>query len=129
MCMYYNCFYLLVPLPMTIVSVLNDQIVGQSLTLECSVFTVRGIKSTVDVIWKSENLELKSSENINSSTANNSLLYTDTYTISQLSTSDEDKTYQCDVLINTWSPVAGSDNVTLNVTGKKHKYIYIYKYM
>ena len=109
---------------MILLSVLNDQTVGQSLTLECSVLTVRGIRSTVDVIWKRDNLELESSGNINSSTANNSLLYTDTYTISQLSTSDEDKTFQCDVFINTLSPVTGYDNVTLNVTGKKNTQVH-----
>ena len=29
----------------------DTQIVGQSLTLECSVITVRGIVSSVDLIW------------------------------------------------------------------------------
>lgn len=101
-------------------SVLNDQTVGQTVTLECSIFTVKGIRSTVDVIWRRDDLELDRSRNINSSTTNNSVLFTDTYTISQLSTADEDATYQCYVLINTLSPVTVYDNVTLNVTGKEN---------
>ena len=105
---------------MITLSVLNDQTVGQSVTLECSIFTARGIRSTVGIIWRRDNLELERSdhESINSSTTNNSMLFTDTYTISQLSTADEDATYQCYVLINTLSPVTGYDSVTLNVTGK-----------
>ena len=105
-------------------SVLNDQTVGQSLTLECSIFTVRGIRSTIGVIWRRDGLELERSENINSITTNNSMLFTDTYTISQLSTADEDATYQCYVLINTLSPVTGYDSVTLNVTGKKNAQVH-----
>ena len=118
--MHYHFFILTVPLPLIILSVPNDQTVGESVTLECSIFTVRGIKSTVDVKWRSDDIELERSINIKLNTTNNSMLFKDTYTISQLSTADEDKTYQCEVSINTLSPVTGYDNVTLNVTGKKN---------
>lgn len=102
-------------------SVLNNQTVGQSLTLECSVFTVRGVNSKVDILWSSDGLNLRSNESIGVSTiTNNSMQYMDTYTISQLSTADERKTYQCDVLINAMSPITAYDNVTLNVTGKNN---------
>ena len=110
---------------MITLSVLNDQTVGQSVTLECSIFTARGIRSTVGIIWRRHNLELERSESINSSATNNSRIFTDTYTISQLSTADEDATYQCYVLINTLSPVTGYDSVTLNVTGKNNTQVYV----
>ena len=98
--------------------------VGQMLTLECSVFTVRGVNSNIDVIWQSDDLELGYSENISvNTTTNNSLLYIDIYTISQLSTADEGKTYQCYVLIDAISPIAAYNNVTLNITGKNTKHL------
>ena len=107
-------------MPTIIISVLSNQTVGQPLTLECNIFTVRGVNSQVDIIWRSNALELKNSKNINASTTtNHSILYADTYTISQLSTAYEGRTYQCDVLINSISSITAYDNVTLNVTGKK----------
>ena len=114
------------PVPSIELNVLNNQTVGQPLTLECSVFTVRGVTSTVDIIWKCNGLELQSNKNVNvSTTTNNLMLYVDTYTISQLSTADEDKTYQCDVSINTMSPITANDSVTLNVTGKNKSHMFI----
>ena len=45
-------------------------------------------------------------------------MYTDIYTIPQLSTADEGRIIQCGTFINAVSPVTASDSVTLNVTGK-----------
>ena len=92
---------------------------GQSLTLESTVTTVRGITSRVDIVWSSNGLMLKLTEDINhTSTSNNLIIYTDMYTIPQLNTSDEDRNIQCDTFINAISSVTASDSVTLNVTGK-----------
>ena len=46
-----------------------------------------------------------------------SVLYTDSYSIPQLSTTDEDKTYECTVLVISTLPVMAANTVTLNVTG------------
>ena len=92
---------------------------GQSLTLETTITTVRGITSRVDVMWSSNGLMLKLTEGINqTSTSNNSVIYNDIYTISQLNTTDEGRDIQCDTVINAVSTVTVSDSVTLNVTGK-----------
>ena len=107
-----------VPSPNVTVTASNTQIVGQSLTLECSVTTVRGITSRVDIIWSSDGRELERMEGVNvSSTTDNSVVYTDTYNISQLSTTDEDREYQCEVVINTSPSVMANDSVTLDVMG------------
>ena len=50
-----------------------------------------------------------------SSTTENSVSYTDTYTISLLSTTDDGREYQCEVVINSSPPVMTDDSVTLNV--------------
>ena len=96
----------------------DNQTVGQSLILECEIFIIRGVTSEIDIIWQSDGLKLESNENINATTAvNKSMIYIDSYTILQLSTTDKDKIYQCGVLINAVSPITVYDNVTLNVTG------------
>ena len=100
----------------------NNQTVGQSLTLESTITTVRGITSRVDIVWSSNGVELK---RINQSTANsthdNTELYVDTYDIPLLSTSDDDRVIQCEIVIMTTPIVMVADNVTLDVTGKSYK--------
>ena len=92
---------------------------GQSLKLKCNITAVRGITSRVDIIWSSDGLELQRTKKVNvTSMTSYSVLYTDMYSISQLSTTDEDKTYECTVLVISTLPVMATNNVTLNVTGK-----------
>ena len=115
----HSFYYVLVPAPLVILSAPEVQVVGQSLTLKCDITTVKGITSRVDVIWGSGDLELKRTEGINiSSMSANSLLYTDFYLISQLSTAHEDTSYKCTVVITGPSPAMATDDVLLNVTGK-----------
>ena len=102
---------------------LDTQIVGQSLTLQCEVTTVRGITSRVDIVWSSDGTELERMNNVLSTTMENSLVYTDSYTISQLNTTDDGRVIQCEVVINASSSVMTSDNITLDVTGKDYIYI------
>ena len=97
----------------------NTQTVGQSLTLQCEVTTVRGITSRVDIVWSSGGTELERMNGVSSTTMGNSLVYTDSYTISQLSTTDEDRVIQCEVVvINPSTLVTATDNITLDVIGK-----------
>ena len=115
-----NLFYIPVPIPNVTVTALNNQIVGQSLTLQCNVTTVRGITSRVDVVWRNSSggNELQRMDNVSSTSVGNSLVYTDSYNISQLSTTDEDRVIQCEVVINASPSVMASDSITLNVTGE-----------
>ena len=96
------------------VTPLGSQIVGQSLTLLCEVIVAA---SRVDIVWSSSNgTEL---ERINNVTSNNNLpVYDDSYTTSQLSTTDEGRVIQCMAVINTNNSVTATGNITLNVTGK-----------
>ena len=110
----------LVPAPdKTSVSIIGIQIVGQSLTLECNATTVRGITSRVDIVWSSNGSELKRTEGVHSSSVvNNSVVYTASYKILQLSTNDDYRMYLCEVFVNTSSSIMANSSVTLNVTGK-----------
>ena len=47
----------------------------------------------------------------------NSLVYANSYTISQLSTSDDGRVIQCEGVINASPSVMASDDITLDVTG------------
>ena len=111
-------FDILVPTPTVSVTAPNTQTVGQSLTLQCEVTTVRGITSRLDIVWSSGGTELERMNDVSSTTMNNSLVYTDSYTISQLSTTDEGRVIQCEVVINASPSVMASDSITLDVTGE-----------
>ena len=80
--------------------------------------TVRGITSRVDIVWSSDGTELARMNNVSSATLNNSLVYTDSYTISQLSTTDGGRVIQCEVVINASPSVMANDSITLDVTGE-----------
>ena len=93
---------------------LNTQTVSESLSLQCEVTTVRGITSRVDIVWRDDDGTVL--RRTNDTAADNSLVYTDSYNISQLSTTDNGRVIQCEVVINA-SPLV-SDSITLDVTGE-----------
>ena len=112
-------FNTLVPTPIVSVTNTSTQTVGQSLTLQCEVTTVRGINSRVDIVWSSNGTELQRMDNVSSATVGDSLLYTDSFTISLLSTIHDGGVYECEAVINS-SPSATTamDNITLGVIGE-----------
>ena len=91
---------------------------GQSLTLQCEVTTVRGITSRVNIVWSSDGTVLRRINDTTATTVNNSLVYADSYSISQLSTTDNGRVIQCEVAINTSPSLMATNDVTLNVTGE-----------
>ena len=95
----------------------STQTVGQSLTLQCEVITVRGIISRVDIVWSSGGMELERMNNVSSTAMDNSLVYTHNYTISQLNTTNDGGVIQCEVVINTSPSVMANDNITLDLNG------------
>ena len=110
--------YILVPTPTVSLTALNTQTVGQSLTLQCEVTTVRGITSRVDIVWSSGGTILRRINSTTATTMDNSLVYTDSYNISQLNTTDDDRVIHCGVVINSTDLVMASNNITLDVIGK-----------
>ena len=97
----------------------DTQIVGQSLELKCSGNIMRGITSKVDIVWGSDASELNRTDKVNLTlTESNSFTYMNTYTIEQLSTSDKDRIYYCELVINSHIPVVVNDSILLNPTSK-----------
>ena len=108
-----------VPSPDIIITAGVNQTVGQSLTLQCDVGVVRGVISSVDTVWRDSNgTVLNRTDDITLTLNGNSLVYTDFYTISQLSTTDQGREIQCEVVINSNPPVMLNNSITLNVTGE-----------
>ena len=106
----------LVPTPDVAVTPTTDHILGQSLTLQCEVTAVRGITSRVDIVWRDGSMELNRTND--TTLMGNPPVYTNFYTISQLSATDDGKVIECEVVINASPPVMANDNVTLDVMGK-----------
>ena len=111
--------FITVPTPYN-VSVIphNVQTVGQSLLLECIVTTVRGITSSVDIVWSSNDVVLITERDVSINlTTLYSANYISTYNIPRLSTLDDGRVYSCEVVINTNPPVIATGTVMLDVNG------------
>jgi len=72
----------------------------------------------VDIVWSSGGTVLERMNGATATTMDNLLVYTDSYTISQLSTTDENRTIQCKVFINTTPLVSTTNTTVLDVTGE-----------
>jgi len=114
-----NSNFYAVPIPTVAVTAPETRTVGDPLTLMCNVTAVRGITSDVVVIWRRDGAEVERTEGVNVSyTTANSVVYTDTYTILLLRTTDDGGEYQCEVIINTGPPVMATGNLMLDAMGK-----------
>ena len=72
----------------------------------------------VDIVWRnSGGDDLQMTNNVLSTTMDNSLVYTNSYTISRLSTTDMGRVIQCEAVINASPSVMANDSITLDVTG------------
>ena len=88
---------------------------GQSLTLQCEVTTVRGIIGIVDIVWSSHDTVLRIYNDAIATAVSKSLVYTDSYNITQLNITDDDRVIQCEVVINTSPPIIVNNSITLDV--------------
>ena len=101
-----------------VVATLSEQIVGQSLMLECAMSTPRGISSRVDLVWSRDGVEVEPINDIRSNFSSPEVVvYTNIYTIPLLGTYDDDIVYECEVIINSNPILTITDSVTLDVTG------------
>ena len=109
----------LVPAPDSVsVTAVGNQTVGRSLMLKCSVTTVKGITSRMDIVWSSNSSELKRTEGVNSDfTSDNLVTYINSYNAIQINTSDDGRVFGCEILVNTIPPLMVYGNVTLDVIG------------
>ena len=69
-------------------------------------------------MWSSDGTVLRRINNTTATTMDNSLVYTGSYTISQLSTTDDGRVIQCEVVINGNPLIQDGDNIALKVIGE-----------
>ena len=104
----------------------GDEVVGQSLALQCNVTAMSGFTSIVDIVWSRDGVEVNRTNNsLAITTMDGSLLYTDSYVIPMLSTSDNTREYECMAVIYTNPQTVVSDSFTLNVDGEYYMYLSI----
>ena len=109
---------------------LSNLTIGDPLTLDCTVTAVRGVSSSIDIIWTTGGVELRRVEDIMADIENDAVIYTDSFEISSLSAIDNGREYQCTVVINASQPVYSSDQFTLifpceykNLSSIDHEYM------
>ena len=78
---------------------------------------MRGITSSVDIVWSSNDVVLNIERDVVNLTASYSANYISTYNIPQLSTVDDGRVYSCEVVINTNPPVTATGTVMIAVNG------------
>jgi len=95
------------------VAALNNQQEGDPLSLECNVTTVRGITSSVDILWISNDEEVR--VNASKNTVDSSVIYRSIYNDSEIS--QENRTYECSVKINASPVVNATDTFVCKLYG------------
>ena len=82
----------------------SNPTIYQPLILQCNATIVRGITSTVDIIWTTGDTQVRRVNNVTaSSNINSTSVYNDSFIIPSLNISDIGKIYQCEVMINSVS--------------------------
>ena len=107
----------------------GNLIIGDPLTLDCTVTAVRGISSSVDIIWTTGGRLVRRVYNITADIEDDYAIYTDSFEISSLSAIDNGREYQCTVVINAIQPVYGSDQITLMFPGEYSKIIFKFVFL
>ena len=115
--------YFVVPIPIVQITIFDNETlenktmshvkIGDPLTLECTVTAVRGISSSVDIIWTTGGRAVRRVDNITADIESDHAVYTDIFEISSLSAIDNEREFQCTVMINSSQPVNSSDEITL----------------
>ena len=131
----YTCIYLyIVPTPLVQITIFDNETfyydndtlgndtfgnvaIGDPLTLDCIVTAVRGISSSVDIIWTTGDRVVRRVYNITADVEYDYAIYTDSFEILSLSAIDNGREYQCTVVINAYQPVNSSDYITLIFDG------------
>ena len=95
----------------------NAQQVGNSLTLKCTITEFISASNTLEILWTDSIATLKRTNVTSTGTSGLLPVYTDSYTITQLTTSDHGREIQC-IANKIDPPVMDSAVIILNVTGK-----------
>jgi len=95
--------------------------------LQCSVVTVRGITSGVEIFWTAvnDNTQLRRAE-VKPTIINSTAVYTDYFVINEKN--DGNTEYECTVMINTYPQVIATDTLVI-INGMQYIYVHMYSYI
>ena len=117
--------YYVVPISLVQITIFDNETlgltnlaIGDPLTLDFTVTTVRGISSSVNIVWTTGDIELRRVDNITADVVNDSAIYTDSFEIPSLSAIDNGREYQCTVMINAKQPIYSNDKITVVLNGE-----------
>ena len=117
-CHYIIFLFCTVPAPIVNITVPNNLTTGQSVILNCSAVTVKGITSRVDIVWYS-GVQVRRLNNVTASIINDTAaVYRDSLNISSLTRQHDGRVYSCQVIINTEPLLFNLTFIRLNVTRK-----------
>ena len=103
----------------------NTPEIYRPLILQCTATTVRGITSTVDIIWTTGNTQVRRVNNVTaSSNINSSSIYNDSFIIPSLNLSDIGSVYECEVLINSVLPTGAKTYFTISIPGTVYMHFF-----
>ena len=101
----------------------NNPKLYQTLTLQCSATIVRGISGTIDIIWTTGDIQVRSINNITASIhLNSTSIFYDSFIIPTLKISDIGSIYHCEVLINSTVPTVFKESIVIPIPG-----MYLYR--
>ena len=124
--------WIIVPIPSLQITLPDNEIIGNKtlenitigdpLTLHCIVTAVRGISSSVDIIWTTEGRVVRRVDNITPDIKNDTAIYTDSFKLLPSSAIDNGE-YQCIVVINASQTIINRDQVTVIIPNGEYSYI------
>ena len=98
--------------------------IDEPLTLQCTATIVRGITSTVDIIWTTGDTQVRRINNVTAiSYINSTSLYYDSLIIPPLNVDDIGSVYECEVLVNSVIPTKDVADFVIPIPGT---YIHIF---
>ena len=96
----------------------NNPTIYQPLILQCTATIVRGITSTVDIIWTTGDTQVRRVNNVTASSNINSIsVYNDSFIIPPLNISNIGSVYQCEVLFNSMLPTTAKAEYIIPIPG------------
>ena len=99
------------------VTTADTPIIEQTLILQCSATTVRGITDRVDIIWTTGTMEVRKVIDVLPNDFNSLSIYNDSFIIPSLDINDIGSVYQCKVIVNSFPVVAFKDTFTIPLPG------------
>ena len=87
--------------------------------LQCNANVIKGNATTIDIIWTTDNTQVRRVNNVTASSyIDSSAIYNDSFIIPSLNISDIGIVYECEILVNSVLPSSAKTDVVIPIPGK-----------